>query len=63
VDTTNLRWRKSRFSSNGNCVEVAELPYGGRALRDSKDPDGPVLKFTRPEWEAFISGCKDGEFG
>jgi hypothetical protein len=31
-------------------------------VRDSKDPDGPVLAFTRREWEAFLAGCKDGEF-
>jgi hypothetical protein len=31
-------------------------------VRDSKDPDGPVLKFTGPEWDAFVAGVKDGEF-
>jgi uncharacterized protein DUF397 len=48
------RWVKSSFSfSNGNCVEVAGL---GRmvGLRDSKDPEGPVLRFTPSEWSAFI---------
>ena len=48
------RWVKSSFSfSNGNCVEVAGL---GRVvgLRDSKDPEGPVLRFTPSEWSAFI---------
>jgi len=35
-------------------LEVAPLPGGGRAVRDSKDPDGPVLRFTAPEWTAFI---------
>ena len=48
--------------SGGNCVEVAQLPNGGRALRDSKDPDGHILFFTLVEWDAFIIGVKRGEF-
>jgi hypothetical protein len=31
-------------------------------MRDSKNPDGPVLAFTEDEWRAFIAGVKDGEF-
>jgi hypothetical protein len=31
-------------------------------VRDSKDPDGPVLTFNAREWEAFIAGAKAGEF-
>ncbi|WP_340137767.1 DUF397 domain-containing protein [Bailinhaonella thermotolerans] len=31
-------------------------------MRDSKNPDGPVLAFTPSEWEAFTLGVKDGEF-
>ena len=40
----NLTWRKSSFSGGqgGDCVEVAELPDGGRAVRDSKDLAGPA---------------------
>ncbi len=56
-------WRKSSYSGSGdNCVEVAGLPGGGQAVRDSKNPDGPVLTFTPGEWNAFIEGVKDGEF-
>jgi hypothetical protein len=59
-----LVWRKSSYSggTGGNCVEVAVLPDGGRALRDSKDPAGPVLRFTSAEWSAFVAGAQDGEF-
>jgi len=59
-----LPWRKSSFSgSNGGaCVEVAQLPDGGRAVRDSKNPDGARLAFTPDEWRAFIAGAKDGAF-
>ncbi|MBT2233438.1 DUF397 domain-containing protein [Nonomuraea sp. NEAU-A123] len=60
----SLAWRKSSYSGSGdNCVEVAVLPDGGQAVRDSKEPDGPVLTFTPGEWDAFIKGAKDGEFG
>ncbi|MCA2213282.1 DUF397 domain-containing protein [Jidongwangia harbinensis] len=59
-----VRWRKSsRSNGNGgnNCVEVAFVPTGV-AVRDSKDPSGPALLFTRPEWSAFAGGVRDGEF-
>lgn len=59
-----LVWRKSKRSGGqgGNCVEVVELVGGGRAVRDSKNSDGPSLVFTQAEWEAFVGGVKDGEF-
>jgi hypothetical protein len=59
-----LIWRKSSYSggTGGNCVEVARLANGGRAVRDSKQPDGPVLRFTPTEWAAFLAGARDGEF-
>jgi len=31
-------------------------------VRDSKDPNGPILRFTREEWSAFVGGTKEGEF-
>ena len=59
-------WRKSRRSgTGGNCVEVATnlLPHTGEILvRDSKNPDAAVLRFTEAEWKAFIGGVHDGEF-
>jgi hypothetical protein len=55
VDLTGATWRKSTYSngSGGNCVQIAELAGGGRALRDSRNPDGPKLIFTPGEWEVF----------
>jgi hypothetical protein len=56
-------WKKSSHSvNNGECVELAFLPDGTIGLRDSKDPLGPVLRFTRGEVDAFMKGVAGGEF-
>lgn len=58
----NEHWTKSaRSGNNGNCVE-ARFVGGHVEVRDSKDPAGPTLTFTRAEWTAFTGGAKDGEF-
>lgn len=54
--------KSTRSNGSGNCVEVALLPDGGWAVRDSKNPDGPVLFFTPGEVAAFVGGVQDGEF-
>ena len=57
------RWRKSQASNpSGCCVEVAELPGGAIAVRNSRDPSGPALVYTRAEIGAFLIGTKNGEF-
>ena len=59
----DLAWVKSsRSFSNGNCVQVAALPGGHIGVRDSKNPDGPMLRFTADEWSAFVGGVRNGEF-
>jgi hypothetical protein len=56
-------WRKSRHSGpQGNCVELAELPDGAVAVRNSRHPDGPALVYTHSEIIAFVRGVKDGDF-
>jgi Domain of unknown function (DUF397) len=58
-------WTKSSYSgpTGGNCVEVAFLADGEVAMRNSRHPDGLALIFTRAEWDAFLRGARDGEFG
>jgi hypothetical protein len=59
----SVLWQKSaRSNANGTCVELAKLPDGGIAVRNSRFPDGPALIYTRDEIEALILGVKDGEF-
>ena len=58
----NLRWFKSSASAAGNCVEVAHMPGGGVAVRDSKDRVKAPHVYTSGEWEAFLLGAKNGEF-
>lgn len=61
--TLDVSWIKSSDSSaNGQCVEVAALPSGRVAVRNSTDPQGPALVFTGGEIEAFLNGAKAGEF-
>lgn len=58
-----LAWLKSQHSNpSGNCVEVACLPTGEIAVRNSRHPAGPVLVYTQAEMAAFLRGAKDGEF-
>jgi hypothetical protein len=57
-----LTWRKASASGANGCVELAALADGGVAVRDSKDPQSPVLSFTRREWTAFLDGMGKGEF-
>lgn len=63
-DVPAVTWRKSSRSGpqGGNCVEIARLPDGQIAIRNSRHPAGPALVFTSGEWAAFIGGARDGEF-
>ena len=52
-------WRKSSYSGTaGNCIEVINLGREAWAVRDSKDPTGPMLTFTADEWSAFTFTVK-----
>jgi hypothetical protein len=55
-----MKWIKSSYSAQeGDCVEIATLP-NGVAVRDSKNPNGPVLRFTADEWRAFLARVRQG---
>jgi hypothetical protein len=59
----DVRWLKSWHSNpNGECVELAALPSGEIAMRNSRYPAGPVLLYTQAEITAFLAGAKDGAF-
>ena len=55
-------WFKSSESGANGCVEVAHVPEGGVAIRDSKDTTKAAHFYTRDEWSAFLIGAKNGEF-
>ncbi|WP_323378420.1 DUF397 domain-containing protein [Streptomyces smaragdinus] len=62
IDLSAAVWRKSPFSDAAEqCVEIADLPGGGIALRDSKNPELPAHRFTAEEWHAFVRGLISGE--
>jgi Domain of unknown function (DUF397) len=59
ADLSRAVWHKSSHSSqDGNCVEVAANLPGAVAVRDSKDPDGPVLVVTREQWRGFVAALR-----
>jgi hypothetical protein len=63
VDLSTAAWRKSSFSNaGGNCVEIASLRDGSIAVRNSNQPEAGVVFFTPTEMDAWIKGCKAGEF-
>lgn len=63
ADQLGVTWRKSINSNpSGACVEVAVLPDGEIAVRNSRHPSGPALVYTRAEIAAFLAGAKAGEF-
>ncbi|MBO2466160.1 DUF397 domain-containing protein [Actinomadura violacea] len=59
MDLTNAKWRKSSYtgSNGGNCVELADAA-GAVAVRDSKDPNGPVLLVTRAALRSAVDSAR-----
>jgi hypothetical protein len=61
-DTSGATWLTSRACNNSACVQVAHLPGGMVAIRDSKDTAKAAHFFDSGEWSAFVAGVKAGEF-
>jgi hypothetical protein len=72
-DLRDVQWRRAGGSGTASAgagergaetagVEMAKLPDGQIAVRNSADPDGPALIYTRAEIEALIGGAQDGDF-
>jgi hypothetical protein len=62
IDFSRATWRKSKRSQqSGQCVELAKID-GVIGVRDSKEPNGPILVFTVEEIAAFLDGVTKGEF-
>jgi hypothetical protein len=58
---SRLVWQRALRCGNGACVEVSrtrELVH----VRDSKDRNGPVLTFTRGQWQSLLSDIRAGSF-
>jgi hypothetical protein len=60
--TDSTPWIKASASApEGSCVEQRRHA-GLIEVRDTKDPDGPVLRFTHAEFAAWLDGARRGEF-
>ncbi|GAA3509078.1 DUF397 domain-containing protein [Actinomadura keratinilytica] len=58
-ELARAHWRTSSYSGSGDqCVEVAALPDGLCAVRDSKDPSGPALILSAKGWRALLGTAR-----
>lgn len=59
INATELRFRKSSYSANASdCVEVADLPTGGAAVRDTQHREAGHLEFPQQEWSALLDSIR-----
>ncbi|MFD5554777.1 DUF397 domain-containing protein [Streptomyces sp. NPDC127068] len=66
VDPADTQWTKSSYSGQGGtCVEWAPAHVSATAVvpvRDSKDPNGPVLHLPARAFASFVTGVKTAGF-
>ncbi|MFG3602374.1 DUF397 domain-containing protein [Micromonospora chersina] len=60
-DLSRAVWQRADGDTSDSAVEVAFVD-DLIGMRNSAEPDGPVLVFTQDEWDAFVAGARDGEF-
>lgn len=63
LDLSGVRWQRGSQAADPDAGHL-EIAFVDEhiAMRNSADPDGPVLVFTPAEWDAFVLGAKDNEF-
>ncbi|MGF0171964.1 DUF397 domain-containing protein [Streptomyces sp. Marseille-Q5077] len=59
---TGIHWRKSSYSGDqgGDCVEVGET-QAVIAIRDSKNPAGPIVTLDPAAFNAFLGWATAAE--
>jgi hypothetical protein len=62
IETFVPKWIESSFCDTSRCVSVATLDGNLVGIRDTKQSDGPILTYTRDEWNAFVQGVRSGDF-
>jgi hypothetical protein len=62
IDLSGVTWFTSSHSgpNGGQCVEVGRGLPGLVPVRDSKDPDGPVLTLSPAAWRSFLAAVTTG---
>ncbi|WP_017607076.1 DUF397 domain-containing protein [Nocardiopsis xinjiangensis] len=58
TDSAELNFRKSSYSNPNNCVEVADVPGGDAAVRDSMNPLEGHLIVSGQEWGALLNAVR-----
>ena len=57
----SLPWLTALSCDGGACVQVA-ADQDTILIRNSRQPDGPLVEYTPEEWHEFVSGIKKGDF-
>lgn len=57
----SVDWRTAKSCTANNCVQVGVVD-DAVGIRDSKDPDGAILRYSVNEWKSFVAGVKNGDF-